>query len=330
MKNSVKTSFSSTFDFMLNTEQTCVLKHWLFRHAAAICPLQLLISKLEKNKTMKAEDKAKIMETLGALTKSITKLQEEIKGISSSSHPLQNAKSKAQVGLKPRWSHTLGVFPQPGCSTRHLPAMISPSQRVRVQSSYCGFFTGTEGAAGCRAGSVQENSGWRRHGNVEDQIHTTPDRGDRLAIVSQQNETNCSQNESFNDRVHSSVDVEVWWVSSSLCVCVCVCGFNQAAKRGLLVPGRGRGGLVRGRGSLRARGRGSRGRGRGVPRHAVVDHRPRALEISGFSEADGVDLLPHFAVSLDKKHKNSICSCILWILFYWSCVYILGIYSVHI
>lgn len=72
---------------------------------------------------------------------------------------------------------------------------------------------------------------------------------------------------------------------------------TQAAKRGLLTPGRGRGNHSRGRGSLRARGRGSRGRGRGVPLHAVVDHRPRALEISGFTEADGVELLPHFAVS---------------------------------
>lgn len=60
-------------------------------------PLQLLISKLEKNKAMKAEDKAKIMETLGMLTKSITKLQEEIKGISSSNNPLRTAKSKAEV-----------------------------------------------------------------------------------------------------------------------------------------------------------------------------------------------------------------------------------------
>ncbi|KAL0190332.1 hypothetical protein M9458_013030, partial [Cirrhinus mrigala] len=50
-----------------------------------------------------------------------------------------------------------------------------------------------------------------------------------------------------------------------------------------------------GRGALRSRGRGIRGRGRGVPTHAVVDHRPRALEISGFTEADRVDLLPHFA-----------------------------------
>lgn len=52
---------------------------------------------MEKNKTMKAEDKAKIMETLDTLTKSITKLQEEIKGISGSSIPLRTAKSKAEV-----------------------------------------------------------------------------------------------------------------------------------------------------------------------------------------------------------------------------------------
>lgn len=46
---------------------------------------------------MKAEDKAKIMETLDTLTKSITKLQEEIKGISGSGNPLRTAKSKAEV-----------------------------------------------------------------------------------------------------------------------------------------------------------------------------------------------------------------------------------------
>lgn len=31
--------------------------------------------------------------------------------------------------------------------------------------------------------------------------------------------------------------------------------------------------------------------------HAVVDHRTRVLEISGFADLDRVDLLPHFAVS---------------------------------
>lgn len=45
---------------------------------------------------MKPEDKAKIMETLGTLTKSITKLQAEIKGISSSPS-IRTAKTKAQV-----------------------------------------------------------------------------------------------------------------------------------------------------------------------------------------------------------------------------------------
>lgn len=178
---------------------------------------KLLISKLEKNKTMKAEDKAKIMETLGALTKSITKLQEEIKGISSSSNPLQNAKSKAQA------------------------------QKELL--------------------------------DAELDLYKKTQAGEDTAML----------------RIkYTQLQIE-------------------AAKRGLLVPGRGRGGPVRGRGSLRARGRGSRGRGRGVPRHAVVDHRPRALEISGFTEADGVDLLPHFAqfgeieaYQIDDGHQSAV------------------------
>lgn len=63
-------------------------------------------------------------------------------------------------------------------------------------------------------------------------------------------------------------------------------------KRGILSSARVRGAHMRGRGMSRGRGR---GRGRGV--HAVVDHRPKALEIAGFSEGDREDLLPHFAVS---------------------------------
>ena len=47
---------------------------------------------------MKPEDKAKVMETLTALTKSITKLQAEIKAFSSGNAP-KVVKSKAQVGL---------------------------------------------------------------------------------------------------------------------------------------------------------------------------------------------------------------------------------------
>ncbi|EGV97542.1 RNA-binding protein 26 [Cricetulus griseus] len=124
---------------------------------------KMLISKLEKNKTMKSEDKAEIMKTLEVLTKNITKLKDEVKATS------------------------------PG---RCLPKSIKTK--------------------------------------------------------------------------------------------------TQAAKRGILSSGRGRGIHARGRGAAHGRGRG-RGRGRGVPGHAVVDHRPRALEISAFTESDREDLLPHFA-----------------------------------
>ncbi|XP_074522908.1 RNA-binding protein 26 isoform X2 [Halichoeres trimaculatus] len=160
---------------------------------------KLLISKLEKNKAMKAEDKAKIMETLGTLTKSITKLQEEIKGISSSSNLLRTAKSKAQA-------------------------------QKELLDAELDLFKKTQA-------------------------------GEDTALLKMK---------------YTQMQIE-------------------AAKRGLLSPGRGRGVPTRGRGALRARGRGSRGRGRGVPMHAVVDHRPRALVISGFTDADRVDLLPHFA-----------------------------------
>ncbi|XP_019935781.2 RNA-binding protein 26 isoform X3 [Paralichthys olivaceus] len=160
---------------------------------------KLLISKLEKNKAMKAEDKAMIMETLGTLTKSITKLQEEIKGISSSSNPLRTTKSKAQA------------------------------QKELL--------------------------------DAELDLYKKSQAGEDTALLKIK---------------YTQLQIE-------------------AAKRGLLSPGRGRGVHTRGRGSLRARGRGSRGRGRGLSLHAVVDHRPRVLEISGFTEADCVDLLPHFA-----------------------------------
>uniref|UniRef100_A0A8C1YGV8 RNA binding motif protein 26 n=1 Tax=Cyprinus carpio TaxID=7962 RepID=A0A8C1YGV8_CYPCA len=117
---------------------------------------KLLISKLEKNKSMKAEDKAQIMLTLTTLTNSITKLQEEMKGLSSANALRTTLKSKAQV-------HT-------------------QSQSTIIKE-------------------------WIRRGHFR--------------------------------------------------------GISQRDKR--------------------------------VPTHAVVDHRPRALEISGFTEADRVDLLPHFA-----------------------------------
>ncbi|XP_012772402.2 RNA-binding protein 26 isoform X3 [Maylandia zebra] len=160
---------------------------------------KLLISKLEKNKSMKAEDKAKIMETLDMLTKSITKLQEEIKLISSNSNPLRIAKSKAQA------------------QKELLDAQLDLYKKTQA--------------------------------------------GEDTALLKIK---------------YTQLQIE-------------------AAKRGLLSPGRGRGVHPRGRGAVRARGRGSRGRGRGVPLHAVVDHRPRALKISGFNDTDRIDLLPHFA-----------------------------------
>lgn len=159
---------------------------------------KLLISKLEKNKTMKAEDKAKIMETLSTLTKSITKLQEEIKGVSASSSS-RTVKTKAQT------------------------------QKELLDTEL-------------------------------DLIKKTQS-GEDTALLKIK---------------YTQLQIE-------------------AAKRGILSPGRGRGQHPRGRGALRARGRGGRGRGRGVPAHAVVDHRPRALQISGFTDADHVNLLPHFA-----------------------------------
>uniref|UniRef100_A0A8D0C8D6 RNA binding motif protein 26 n=1 Tax=Scleropages formosus TaxID=113540 RepID=A0A8D0C8D6_SCLFO len=157
---------------------------------------KLLISKLEKNKTLKREDKAQIMETLTTLTTNITKLQAEIKDISSPMH-LKPTKSKAQKELL---DTELDLYKkaQAGEDTTELRARYTQLQLA-------------------------------------------------------------------------------------------------AAKRGILASGRGRGASGHGQGALRGRGRGIRGRGRGAPAHAVVDHRPRALEVSGFIESDKVDLLPHFA-----------------------------------
>lgn len=160
---------------------------------------KLLISKLEKNKSMKAEDKALIMQTLTTLTNSITKLQEEMKGLSSANALKTTLKSKAQA------------------------------QKELL--------------------------------DTELDLYKKMQAGEDTA------------------------ELKIKYTQLQL----------EAARRGLLTPGRGRGAHGRGRGALRSRGRGIRGRGRGAPTHAVVDHRPRALEISGFTEADRVDLLPHFA-----------------------------------
>ncbi|KAM4699483.1 RNA-binding protein 26 [Discoglossus pictus] len=158
---------------------------------------KILISKLEKNKTMKSEDKAEILKTLEMLTNSITKLRDELKAGSSGAHAIKNSKSKAQM-QKELLDTELDLY-------------------KKIQAG----------------GDVAELR--RRYTELQ----------------------------------------------------------LEAAKRGILSSGRGRGVHARGRGMPRGRGRGMRGRGRGV--HAVVDHRPKALQISAFTESDREDLLPHFA-----------------------------------
>ncbi|CAI5771839.1 RNA-binding protein 26 isoform X5 [Podarcis lilfordi] len=163
---------------------------------------KMLISKLEKNKTMKSEDKAEIMKTLETLTNSITKLKDELKGVSTpASTPLKNMKTKTQM------------------------------QKELL--------------------------------DTELDLYKKMQAGEEVTELR---------------RKYTELQLE-------------------AAKRGILSSGRGRGIHTRGRGASRGRGRGGRGRGRGrgVPIHAVVDHRPRALEISAFTENDREDLLPHFA-----------------------------------
>uniref|UniRef100_A0A8C2IGE2 RNA-binding protein 26 n=1 Tax=Cyprinus carpio TaxID=7962 RepID=A0A8C2IGE2_CYPCA len=174
---------------VLKRKQVCVN----MLEKTCVC-LQLLISKLEKNRSMKAEDKALIMQTLTTFTNSITKLQEEMKGLSGANALRTTLKSKAQA------------------------------QKELL--------------------------------DTELDLYKKMQAGEDTA------------------------ELKIKYTQLQL----------EAAKRGLLTPGRGRGAHGRGRGALR-----SRGRGRGVPTHSVVDHRTRALEISGFTEADRVDLLPHFA-----------------------------------
>ncbi|XP_075383185.1 RNA-binding protein 26 isoform X9 [Mycteria americana] len=163
---------------------------------------KMLISKLEKNKAMKSEDKAEIMKTLEILTNSITKLKDELKGVSpGGGAPLKSMKTKTQM------------------------------QKELL--------------------------------DTELDLYKKMQAGEEVTELR---------------RKYTELQLE-------------------AAKRGILSSVRGRGVHARGRGASRSRGRGirGRGRGRGVPVHAVVDHRPRALEISAFTESDREDLLPHFA-----------------------------------
>uniref|UniRef100_A0A8C5LNS2 RNA binding motif protein 26 n=1 Tax=Leptobrachium leishanense TaxID=445787 RepID=A0A8C5LNS2_9ANUR len=161
---------------------------------------KILISKFEKNKNMKSEDKAEILKTLEMLNNNITKLRDEQKAVSSAGNALKSNRSRAQT------------------------------QKELL--------------------------------DTELDLYKKVQAGEDVAELRKK---------------YTELQLE-------------------AAKRGVLSSSRGRGAHQRGRGMFRGRGRVSRGRGgRGVPRHAVIDHRPRALEITGFTENDREDLLPHFA-----------------------------------
>lgn len=155
---------------------------------------KMLITKLEKNKSMKADDKADILKTLETLTNSITKLRDELKAVSSAGNAVRRNRSKVQM------------------------------QKELL--------------------------------DTELDLYKKLQAGEDVAEMR---------------RKYTELQLE-------------------AVKRGILSSVRARGTHMRGRGMSRGRGR---GRGRGV--HAVVDHRPKALEIAGFSEGDREDLLPHFA-----------------------------------
>lgn len=78
-------------------KQVCISSCWVKR-LFFFWTGQMLISKLEKNKAMKSEDKAEIMKTLEILTNSITKLKDELKGVSpGGGTPLKSMKTKTQV-----------------------------------------------------------------------------------------------------------------------------------------------------------------------------------------------------------------------------------------
>lgn len=155
---------------------------------------KMLITKLEKNKSMKGDDKADILKTLETLTNSITKLRDELKAVSSAGTAVRRNRSKVQM------------------------------QKELL--------------------------------DTELDLYKKLQAGEDVAEMR---------------RKYTELQLE-------------------AVKRGILSSVRVRGAHMRGRGMSRGRGR---GRGRGV--HAVVDHRPKALEIAGFSEGDREDLLPHFA-----------------------------------
>ncbi len=81
---------------------------------------------------------------------------------------------------------------------------------------------------------------------------------------------------------------------------------TQATRLGLITAGRGKPPAAPSRGRGRGRGRGLRGRGGG--NHMVVDHRPRALTIIGFTQEEKEELMPHFVVRLEFRYCRIVSS----------------------
>lgn len=145
---------------------TFYCQSFLLRNADCVCVfVQLLISKLEKNKAMKAEDKAQVMQTLNALTNSISKLQEEIKGLSSAHTLHSGIKTKAQVcaHTHTRLHECSSICVREPSSIDFLIGSVSHSNCV------C---SGSEGVVGYWTRSLQESTSWRRHSSAQTQIHT--------------------------------------------------------------------------------------------------------------------------------------------------------------
>ncbi|KAG7261107.1 hypothetical protein CRUP_001042, partial [Coryphaenoides rupestris] len=238
---------------------------------------KLLISKLDQKKVVRVEDRATIMQTLSSLTQIITKLQQEIKAASSSSvHPTRVNKTKAQA-QKELLDTELDLYKkgQAGEDTALLKIKYT---QLQIEAAKRGLLARGRGSLMRGRGSLRSRGrGCRGRGRGGAPLHAVVDHRPRALEISGFSEA---------ERVE-------------------LLPHFAAAKRGLLA--RGRGSLMRGRGSLRSRGRGCRGRGRGgAPLHAVVDHRPRALEISGFSEAERVELLPHFAAAVHGVKLSSL------------------------
>lgn len=85
----------------------------------------------------------------------------------------------------------------------------------------------------------------------------------------------------------------------------------EATRLGLIPAGRGKPPAAPTRGRGRGRGRSLRGRGGG--NHMVVDHRPRAISIIGFTQEEKEELMPHFVKfgEIEELHDHDATSVVM-------------------